>query len=387
MLFPTKIVAGVCAVGAVCGAAWWFVASGPDTVPSAIDAAPALVEGVDPGPVASQDGAGALVAGGGVAPSAPAAKPVLSFPRAGMPALDVFGPCYDDTRGNDVLITSNPKAATDCFVLRNGGRDMIDLSGRGGSQPVYIRISGKEQSSQTLVLPDADNVIEVDGFFEMRISGVRGRENILALPALARSDIGMFQEDLDVVIRTNSGTIRLVRQAEGDGLNGIVSRILLRGGDVVERSQIRVQATVGQTTDGNDTIMDTDNDDSIFPKLGDDTITLRGGKNLILYEGGNKTISSFGDQPAVNSIHFSISRSEVVIMPSEDGRDVILETPQGRLLLALQMFHPIDHPRLPIHGLVFSDLKLDAAGIRFAAEMHQESKSSVDQEDRARLRN
>jgi len=170
-------------------------------------------------------------------------------------------------------------------------------------------------------------------------------------------------------------------------LNGVIARIVLAGGEVVERSQMRVQAVVSQGTDGDDVIVDTENDDSVFPKLGNDTITLKGGKNMIRYVGGDKTIVSEGTPGTENSVHFDINRADVVITPSEDGRDVLVTTPQGNLLLSLQMFHPVDDPRLPVQRLVFKDIALDAAGIRFAAELYQESRSSVDQEDRARLRN
>lgn len=388
MVFSVKIVAGVCVVAAVGVAAWWFVFSDVASHTGTVASEHVVMssESLSGGDGRVRDAASLSDARGGTFASS-SVGPIWSFPRPGMPALDVFGPCYDDTRGDDVLIASNPKAATDCFVLRNGGRDMLDFSGRRVDDAVYIRVVGKDRSSQTLVLGDADNVIEVDGTFEMRISGVRGRENILALPALRRYDIEMRQDGNDVIVRTVRGFIRLIGQAEGDGMNGIIARIILRDGEVIERSQIRVQAVVAQGTNGNDTIMDTDNDDTIFPKLGDDTIILRGGKNLILYEGGNKVISSVGTVPSQNSLHFSLNRGDVMIVPSENGRDVWLETPHGRLVLSLQMFYPVDDPRLPIHMLVFKDVTLDAAGIRFAADMYQDSKSSRSQQDRARLRN
>lgn len=379
MPFPTKIAAvalAACVTGAIGVTGWWLV-SGEDTaVPSGTAVATTPASDM---PASDQPPSTSVAVQGG--------KPLLSFPRPGQAPLDVFGPCYDDTRGDDVVSASDPKGQTDCFVLRRGGRDFLDLARKPADSGAYIRVAGKERSSQTLILGDADNVLEIDGDFDVRISGPKGRENVLVLPELSRTSISFLQENTDVIVRTVSGSLRLVGQAEDGGQNGVIARIVLAGGEVVERSQIRVQAVFAQGTDGNDTINDPDADDSIYPKLGDDVIFLGGGNNRILYEGGNKTISSAGDMASSNSIDFNLAREDVVIMPSEDGRDVVIETPVGRLTLLLQMFHPIEHPRLPIHELRFKGTSLDAAGIRFAAEQFQESRSSVDQDDRARLRN
>lgn len=319
----------------------------------------------------------------GTAPQAPA---ILSFARPGRDPLEVFGPCYRDTRGNDALLPSSPEAQTDCFAMFEGGMDLVDFSNRPGEEPVYIRIAGKPQSRHSITLPPGDNVVEIDGTFDVLLAGALGTSTVLALPGISTVDMTMRQEGSDVLIQTIQGRVRLIGQTGGTGEEGFISQILLRGGAVVERAQIRVQSVVAQGTPNDDIIRDTDSDDVIYPGLGDDRITLLGGENRVHYEGGQDSITSAGDRGALNRLYVPFNRAEASVFPSEDGRDVLVETPAGTVKLELQLFYPLGDPNVPIQEVNFLDGPVDEEGIRFLAETYRDSQNEQAVGERSRLR-
>lgn len=365
MPFPTKTALGILGVGAL--VVTGFVLFGPESPPA--------------GPVGGME----PVASAPVA-SAPAG-PLLNFRRPDGSVLSVMGPdCYADTRGNDVLLHPSAQTQTDCFVLNKGGADLLDISRKTADEPVYVHVVGQPSASQTVVLGAGDNVVVADGPVRLRLSGAAGQNTILSLPNLSTVDINFRQRGDDVAIAIPGGEITIARQSGNTG-SGIVSQIMLQGGMVLERSQIRVQSVVGQGTPGNDVIRDTDSDDVIYPGLGDDTITLLGGRNRIHYEGGNDRINSAGDRPSHNTLFVPFSRSEVSVRRSEDGRDVVLVVPSGTIRLDLQMFYPVGDPRNPIQSVVFLDGPVDEAFIRQAALDFQDTEIAPETLDRSRVRN
>ena len=321
----------------------------------------------------------------GASPTEPAPA-ILSFARPGRGPLEVFGPCYRVTRGNDALLPSLPEAQTDCFAMFEGGMDLIDFSNRPAEEPVYIRIAGKPQSRHSITLPPGDNVVEIDGTFDVLLTGTLGTSTVLALPGISTIDMTMRQEGSDVVIQTIQGRVRLIDQTGGTGEEGFISQILLRGGAIVERAQIRVQSVVAQGTPNDDIIRDTDSDDVIYPGLGNDRITLLGGENRVHYEGGDDSITSAGDREALNRLYIPFNRAEASVFPSEDGRDVLVETPVGTVKLELQLFYPLGDPSVPIQEVNFLDGPVDEEGIRFLAETYRDSQNEQAVGERSRLR-
>jgi len=365
MPFPTKIALGVVGVGVVGITALSLLGGGEDAPLPAVASAPV------------EQAAGADVPRG----------PLRSFARPDGQVLNVMGPtCYQDTRGNDVLLYPSEKAETDCFVLNQGGSDLLDLSRKPASAPVYVHVVGQPQSSQTIGLGSGPNVVVVEGGSTVRLTGSAGKDTVLFLPHLTMADIAFRQQGDDVRIETLTGDITLVGQT-GAAEQGLVSHIMLRGGMVLERSQIRVQSIVGQGTPGNDSIRDTDADDVIYPGLGDDTITLLGGKNRVHYEGGNDRINSAGSPGSHNTLYIPFAQREAKLRPSEDRRDIIVEVPTGTVRLELQLFYPLDDPRAPIQAMVFTDGPVDAAFMRAAAEGYAGTTVSTEGEERARVRN
>lgn len=346
-------------------------------------------------------GLGLVVFGGSDAPSVPVASvdvasaqqaPVnstlLDFPLPGGGSLPVRGPvCYEDTRGDDVIVHPSENTQTDCFAFVNGGRDLLDVARRTEQEPVYVRVRGTLDSYQSLVFGQGTSVVEVDGATNFRLSSPSGGSVVLALPEMTTVDIQLRQQGDDVLIDTGRGTITLVRQAL-PGSQGLVSHIVLRGGEIVERSQIQVQSVIGQGTPGDDLIRDTDEDDVIYPGLGNDTITLLGGRNRVHYEGGNDRINSSGDRPSSNTLFISYPRSGVRVRASDDGRDIWIDTPVGRVRLELQLFFPQGDKRVPVQGVVFQDGPVTEAELRSAALSYQVDNETMDADDveRQRLR-
>ena len=362
MPFPTKIALSVLGAGTALTVA--LLVLGGDDTPTSV-----------PEPVAS------------AAPVEPAG-PLLSFDRGDGTALAVMGPiCYEDTRGNDVLIFPQKDTETDCYVLRQGGSDLLDFSQRGEDDPVFISIQGQRDSHQTIMLGAGDSVVEMTGITNARISGSLGQDSVLSLPTLTTIDLNLRQEGNDAIITTPTGTIVLVGQTVGTGQEGFIARLLLRGGVMLERSQIRVQSVVGQGTAGNDIIRDTDSDDVIYPGLGDDHITLLGGRNRVHYEGGNDRINSSGDRESHNTLYIPFTKGEVLVRPSDDGRDMLIETPNGTVRMELQLFYPLGDRRVPFQTVAFNDGPLDEEAVRFLSETYQAQQATTSTTERARVRN
>lgn len=315
------------------------------------------------------------------------AGPLLEYTRPDGSVLRVMGPvCYEDTRGNDVAVYPSEGTESDCFVIQNGGRDLVDLSRKTADESVFVRILGRPESYQSLVLGGGDHVIEVDGGTNLRISGATGEGTLLSLPNLATVDLRFRQQGDDVLVETPTGTIVLAKQT-GSSSSGPIGSILLRGGVVLARDQIRVQSVVGQGTPGDDMIRGTANDDVIYPGLGNDSITLLGGNNRVHYEGGEDRINSAGSDDSSNTLYIPFLREEVQVRPSDDGRDMLVETPAGTARLELQMFYPIGDARLPIQSMVFNDGPISQEGMRALAETYEGNAADANAVDRGRVRN
>lgn len=361
MPFPTKTVLALVGVGAAASVAFGVMRGGEEPAPVVAS-------------VAVEDTA-----------TAPAG-PLLSYTRPDGSIFEVMGPvCYEDTRGNDVAVHPSDLTQTDCYVLKNGGRDLLDLSRKNG-EPVFIRVVGQRDSYQSFVLGPGDHVIEVDGTTNMRISGGAGANTVLALPNLTTVDLRFRQQGDDVLVETPRGTLVLARQT-GTSNQGPVGSILLRGGVVLERSQITVQSVVGQGTPGDDLIRGTDGDDVIYPGLGNDRITLLGGRNRVHYEGGNDRVNSSGAADSHNTLYIPFLREEVIIRPSDDGRDILVETPLGIAQMELQLFYPVGDKRVPIQSLVFVDGPIDEATIRALADTFEGNVAAEGATERSRVRN
>lgn len=314
-------------------------------------------------------------------------EPILSLTRPDRDPFNVYGPvCYQDGRGNDTLIASTPESQTDCFTFRNGGNDLIDLSGKTENEPVLIAINSSSPARQTVRLGPADDYIEFQGDFDATIDGAPGQDTVLSLPQVTTVDLRFRQSGGNVILMTPRGEITLVNQAVGSGLDGVISHILLRHGQVLGRSQIRVQSVVGQGTPGSDMIRSTTNDDIIYPGLGDDVITLLGGENRVHYEGGNDTITSSGDEGAYNSLFIEYPRAEVDIDVVNQGRDVVFVTQDGTVTLSLQLFYPVGDPRVPIQEIVFVDGPVTDEEIRFLIEIEEQESNRGSVDDRMRIR-
>jgi Ca2+-binding RTX toxin-like protein len=308
---------------------------------------------------------------------------VLDLKEAG--SLEIFGPeCYNDTRGNDTLISTLPTAQADCFVFTQGGNDFIDLSGK--SEQFLIAISTALPARQTLKLGSGDNYIEVKGDYNMSISALTPQNSILALPEITSFDIKFRQEGQNVIIITPRGNIRILGQSVGMTGEGPINYIKLRDNKFINRSQIRVQATVGQGTSGDDKIMGTADDDILFPGLGDDTITLLGGVNKITYSGGNDIIYSENFVNPNNELFIEEYREDVSFSTTNNDRDLLITTPKGTVTLSLQLFYEVGDPQVPIQKISFKDGPLLDDEVRFLLESESDLKNQGTVDDRSRLR-
>lgn len=277
---------------------------------------------------------------------APAEKTLHVSTIHGVGEVKVAGPCYEGTRGNDVLPPPG-KLPSDCYSLMSAGRDYLDA--RSVQDDVYLRVS---EGSDSIFLGDGDDIIEVRGSFEI-VLDAGGGDNVLSLPGLDVPDVALRVDGEDIVLEGKRGTIRMRRQYPREGDAAPIQKLIFQD-RVLNASEIYTKAVDGQATDGSDILTGTPGDDVIYPGRGDDRITALEGNDSIFYEGGNDRIMGSFEGAGVDTLSFPFRRSEVQVSAVAD-RDMRIDTPLGSVTLEFQIFFPVGDERSNIERFIFKD--------------------------------
>ncbi len=198
-------------------------------------------------------------------------------------------------------------------------------------------------------------------------------EDILVLEDVTADQVQFSQNaDHDLVITMPNGETVTINnhflQPLGSSYNAI-ELIMFSDGTVLEADEIADQLTTpGESisgTTGSDTLTDTNGSDTIDLGYGDDTIFYTSGDDVILGDsshinGGNDTLDL--SQYTADQVRFRIV-----------DHDVIIDTPDGSIVLDYQVRYEVGHARSNIENIIFADGTLDEAAIAARAIVDQTS--------------
>lgn len=274
--------------------------------------------------------------------------------------VEVNVPCWSGTRGDDTALSSELPDTTNCFLLKQGGVDYVNL--KGDNAPDFLLVSA---GSATIQLGGGDDLVEIAGHFDVDIDAGGGEDRIY-LPGLEIADLNFKIDGSDIVLSGKRGTIRLRNQFAAKDAAPIAE--LLFENHTMTRSELRLKATQGQGTSGDDDITGTPGNDDIWPGRGNDTVSALAGDDTIHYEGGDDLIRGALDGLGNDTLTLTqFASADVSIHHSHDGRDIVIETPVGAVTLQFQDFFPVGDKKTNIETVVFSDGPVNDAQLRAMA--------------------